>query len=111
MQAGGIRTARGLAQALNERGFSVSERTVTGWRNRESAIPAWALVAFGQVSGLGLDALMGVEDAATLVTRVTNLERVVGETQAMVIELCERMGVPWRPIQPVQDQERATGLG
>jgi hypothetical protein len=110
MQAGGLRTARGLAQALRERGYSVSERTVTGWRSRESAIPAWALVAFSQISGLSLDTLMGLEDAASLAESVARHDRIIGEMQATLIEVCEKVGVPWHPGQNhAHEGERTTG--
>jgi len=112
MQASGLRTARGLAQTLNEHGYAVSERTVTGWRNRESGIPAWALVAFGQITGLGVDSLLGSNDVAGLVARVAEHDRVIGEMQATLIAVCEKVGVPWRPApRQARDLDRASELG
>ena len=99
MRIKGLRTARALSQALNDEGYSVGERTVTGWRSRESAIPAWALVALKELTGIGLDALLGLEDTAGLAERLARQERQIGEIQAILIDVCERVGVSWRPEQ------------
>lgn len=110
MRARGLRTARALTRELNDRGFVVGERTVTSWRSREAAIPAWALVAFREISGITLDELMMLDDAASVVAALDRHERLIGDMQATLFAVAEKVGVPWHRGQPpVADRERATG--
>lgn len=84
MRARGLRTARALAQALNANGYAVSERAVAAWRSRESAIPAWALVAFSKVSGLSPNDLMAPETSEPIAQTIAGYERALADLQERV---------------------------
>jgi hypothetical protein len=91
MQLKGLRTARALAQLLNQHGYTVSERTVTAWRGRESAIPAWALVAFGDISDTSVDALLEQGGLKEVSTTLARHEAILGELQSTLAAVRERV--------------------
>jgi hypothetical protein len=60
---------------------------VTAWRSRESAIPAWALVAFGEISDMGVDALVHTHVDNSLADTVSRHEKAFSQLQAPLSQL------------------------
>lgn len=113
----GARSANAFARLMAERGNgSPSASTYRRWIAGEAVVPAWALQVAAEVAGTTLQALLDAEEGV----RTTpddwraRIEDAIGRLEGEMIEVRERVGLPWRHEtdaaagQSPTVQERAT---
>jgi hypothetical protein len=100
--ARGVRSAEGFAKLLAERtGGSPSSSTYHRWLRGEAPIPLWIVLAAAEESQQSLDALLAdAELPPGVLDRLDRIEDVLGVLQAQMIEVRERVGLPWQAAAP-----------
>jgi hypothetical protein len=96
-KARGIRSAEAFARLLALRtGGSPDGSTYRRWLRGDGVVPVWALVAAAEEADSSFDALLGSTDVTPSHQDVQQLRQLVGLLQAQMIEVRERLGMPWQ---------------
>lgn len=112
----GIRSGEAFARTLAQHvGGAPAGSTYRRWLQAQQVIPGWALIAASELTGLGLDALVGGADSSTshgsteLATQVDELRRQVEALQRQVadlqVEAMDRASA--QPVTEVEEDEAA----
>lgn len=97
-KARGIRSAEAYAKLLADRtGGSPSSSTYHRWLRGETPIPLWVILVAAEESQQSLDSLLAEADLPQpLTARLDQLGDQIGVLQAQMIEVRERLDLPWR---------------
>jgi hypothetical protein len=96
-KARGVRSAESFARLLADRtGGSPSSSTYHRWLRGEAPIPLWIVLAAAEESQQSLDTLLAdAELPVGVLSRLDHIEDLLGVLQAQMIEVRERVGLPW----------------
>lgn len=108
-QASGARSANAFARLMAERANgSPSASTYRRWIAGEAIVPAWALQVAAAIADVSVHALLeghGAEESLPNGWR-TRVEDAIGRLESEMIEVRQRVGLPWRT--PEDDADSAT---
>jgi hypothetical protein len=110
----GLRSAEAFARALSDRvGGAPAGSTYRRWLQEQQVVPGWALVAAGELTGMGLDALMGnvtvsAGSQSELAAQVGELRREVEALQRQVADL-QVASMDRESAQPAPQEEKERG--
>jgi len=98
-QLTGARSANAFARLLAERGHgSPSQSTYRRWIAGEAVVPAWALQVAADVAGTTVQSLLDEQNVSDAVSGDwrARIEDAIGRLEGEMIEVRERVGLPWR---------------
>jgi hypothetical protein len=105
-QASGARSSNAFARLMAERGNgSPSASTYRRWIAGEAIVPAWALQVAGEVAGVSPDQLFVDQPGAEAMPDDwrSRVEAAIGRLESEMIEVRQRVGLPWRTEEPSTD--------
>ena len=106
----GARSANAFARLLAEQGHgSPSQSTYRRWIAGEAIVPAWALQVAADVAETTVQALLDGSDqpeAAPADWRA-RIEDAIGRLESEMIEVRERVGLPWQGEQSAETTDAA----
>jgi hypothetical protein len=110
--ARGVRSAERFARLLADRTDGPpSSSTYHRWLRGEAPIPLWIVLAAAEESQQSLDALLSdAELPPGVLDRLDRIEDVLGVLQAQMIEVRERVGLPWQAAAPDELPEEGEAL-
>lgn len=97
-KARGVRSAEAFAKLLAARtGGYPSSSTYHRWLRGESPIPLWIVLVAAEEAEQSLDSLLAEGQLPESVgERLGQLEELIGVLQAQMIEVRERLDLPWQ---------------
>jgi hypothetical protein len=109
----GVRSAERFARLLADRtGGSPSSSTYHRWLRGEAPIPLWIVLAAAEEAQQSLDALFtDAELPPGVLDRLEQIDDLLGVLQAQMIEVRERLGLPWQahPAAEATDERPERG--
>jgi hypothetical protein len=107
----GARSANAFARLLAERGHgSPSQSTYRRWIAGEAVVPAWALQVAADVAGTTVQALLDGESTSASASDDwrARVEDAIGRLEGEMIEVRERVGLPWQRADTDTSEETDT---
>lgn len=103
----GARSAVAFARLLADRtGGSPSASAYRRWISGEAVVPAWALGVAADVIGITVEELVGADPAGSgSDSWRQQVEDAVGRLESEMIEVREKLGLPWRDDRGVSEAE------
>ncbi len=109
-RAAGVRSAEAFAKAIADHvGGAPAGSTYRRWVQEQQAVPGWALIAVGELTGASLDELVserqvaGIRRAPEIESQVEDLRQLVADLQRQVADL-QVKAMDRESAKPITDQ-------